>query len=64
MKSCSNCQHSVLGFSDVESEGPLLKCHRYPPTLLVVAGEIAQAFPDAYEVCGEHSEQAPPTETP
>lgn len=55
---CANCNYAQPAISDEPDEGPLWKCHRYPPTLLVVDDEIIQAFPDADEVCGEHSDMA------
>jgi hypothetical protein len=41
--------------SDITEEGPLLKCRRFPPGLLVLDGEIVQALPDASNPCGEFS---------
>jgi hypothetical protein len=52
---CGQCSHAQPVISDDESEGPILKCHRYPPTLFVLDGEVTQAFPDAVDACGEWS---------
>jgi len=54
--SCSRCVHSRSTISDVEAEGQLLKCHRYPPVLFVLDDELRQGHPDAVEACGEHAE--------
>lgn len=51
---CANCIHSTPVLSDHPHEGPILKCHRYPPVLIILDGDVSQAHPDAYEVCGEH----------
>lgn len=53
--SCATCRHSRPVLSDIEEEGPLLKCHRYPAQMLVVDGDVIQAQPDADEPCGEWS---------
>jgi hypothetical protein len=55
MSECATCKHSEPVLSDIETEGPLLKCRRYPPTVLVLDGEVIQAFPDASDPCGEWS---------
>ena len=39
--------------SDLESEGPMLKCLRYPPSLFVIDGRVHQGSPDATDLCGE-----------
>lgn len=54
--SCSNCNYSRPAISDDPDEGPILKCHRYPPVMFVIDDEVNQSFPDAYEICGEHSD--------
>jgi hypothetical protein len=51
---CSTCQHSRPTLTDPPEE-PILKCHRYPPVLLVLNGELLQSWPDAVEPCGEYS---------
>ena len=50
---CQVCVHSRPVISDVAAEGPLLKCYRYPPVLVVINGEPVQLHPDADESCGE-----------
>lgn len=50
---CATCCHSRPTISDVESEGPLLKCVRYPPTVVVLDGVLLGVQPDADEPCGE-----------
>lgn len=60
---CVNCRYSRVdhepdqGFDD----GPLLRCHRYPPTLVVIDGEPAQILPDvrADDWCGEYRQPLP-----
>ena len=54
LQSCSSCRHSRPTLTDGDPE-PILKCHRYPPTLFVLDDELTQAFPDANEPCGEWS---------
>lgn len=53
---CATCYYSRAVISDEEDEGPILKCHRFPPLLFVFEDEIIQAFPDADEWCGEYKE--------
>ena len=55
MDACAECTYSELTFSDFDSEGPLLKCWRYPPVLFVIHGELSQSSPDASQLCGEFS---------
>ena len=50
---CSVCIFSRVAVSSVEEEGPLLKCHRYPPVVIVFDGDVTQTLPDAEEWCGE-----------
>jgi hypothetical protein len=50
--SCATCRHSQPTITD-DDDQPILKCHRYPPTLFVLDGELTQAWPDANHVCGE-----------
>jgi hypothetical protein len=50
---CAQCRFSRPTISDNPEEGPILKCHRYPPTLMVIDDEVIQAYPDANEWCGE-----------
>lgn len=49
---CESCKHSRPTITD--DFEPLLKCHRYPPQLFVLAGVVNQAWPDANEPCGEY----------
>lgn len=49
---CMNCRFSRPALSDEDNE-LMLKCHRYPPVLLVLDGDVIQAYPDAAEWCGE-----------
>jgi hypothetical protein len=53
MLSCVDCHHAAVSVSDIESEGPLLFCHRYPPVLFILDGHVTQAHPEADEICGE-----------
>lgn len=53
---CSTCNYSAPTIGD-DSE-PVLKCRRFPPVLFVLDGQPTQAFPDAVDPCGEHSEVA------
>lgn len=52
---CTNCRFSRPHISDHEEEGPILKCHRYPPVVMATEEEIIQTFPSADEWCGEWS---------
>ena len=54
---CDECVYSVLSVSDREDEVVVLKCRRYPPTLMMGSDdEIVQSFPDAIDRCGEFAE--------
>ncbi len=57
VKDCSTCVFSEPMISDEENEGPLLKCLRYPPTLMRIGQELIQVNPDANTKCGEYQEQ-------
>lgn len=48
---CNGCVYAVPQFGD--DEELLLRCRRYPPTVLAFNEEIAQTFPDANMRCGE-----------
>lgn len=50
---CTNCRFSRPSISDIPEESLILKCHRYPPTLLVDGDGLLQSFPSADEWCGE-----------
>lgn len=50
---CTGCIYAKVTFDD-EDGMPLMKCRRYPPTIVIFADEIAQSFPDAHERCGEY----------
>jgi hypothetical protein len=56
MNFCSNCSFSRPTISDEPTEGPILKCHRYPPQLFILDESVTQAFPDATDACGEWAE--------
>jgi hypothetical protein len=58
MMTCAECAHSRPALTDVENE-PILKCHRYPATIFVFDGEIAQTYPEADEPCGEWRSNTP-----
>lgn len=53
MNDCMECRWALPSVSDDPDEGVVLKCRRYPPQLLVLNGELAQASPDAVTRCGE-----------
>ncbi len=57
MNDCSTCVFSEPTISDDPDEGPLLKCLRYPPSLLWMGDHMVQANPDASARCGEYQEQ-------
>lgn len=56
---CTDCRYSQVdhdpdgGFDD----GPLLRCHRYPPSVVAVDGEVVQTWPNVgpEDWCGEHT---------
>lgn len=50
--SCSGCYFSVPTVTD--DEQLTTKCRRYPPALVMVNGDLMQAFPDASHICGEY----------
>lgn len=49
---CDGCWYAVPTISD--DQQPMVKCHRFPPAIFVHEGEVAQAFPDASDRCGEY----------
>lgn len=49
---CGGCDFAMPVISD--DGKPIVKCRRYPPTQLVLNGDIVQSFPDAAERCGEY----------
>lgn len=53
---CSTCNYSAPMIGD--DGDPVLKCRRYPAALFVWDGHVTQAFPDAVDPCGEHSDVA------
>lgn len=58
-KECSDCIHSRVTVSDVEEEGPILKCHRFPPVMMVINSQVVQGYPDADQYCGEWKTNTP-----
>ncbi len=62
MSGCASCRFSQVDHEPGEGydDGPLLRCHRYPPTVMGVEGEVVQTWPNVQAVdwCGEY--QAPP----
>jgi hypothetical protein len=69
MGSCADCRYSQIDHDDDGSfeDGPLLRCHRFPPQLLALDGDVAQSWPNVTETdwCGEHAAagSATPTDT-
>jgi hypothetical protein len=51
---CEGCVYANPAISDIEEEGPLMFCHRYPPQLFILDGELTQAYPQALNGCGEY----------
>lgn len=58
MDDCSDCAFSEIHFDDDDGE-PLLKCQRYPRTVVVLEGELYALFPDADGRCGEYKPESP-----
>lgn len=56
---CPTCRWSNPVLSDIEEEGPLLNCQRYPPQLFAFEDQVTQAWPkmEDGDWCGEYSEQ-------
>lgn len=50
---CTVCIFSEVGMSDNISDGLVLKCCRYPPTVVSLGAELVQTRPDAVGWCGE-----------
>lgn len=51
----SNCDGCFFATPTVTDDAELgVKCHRFPPVIFVLEGEVTQTFPDAYDKCGEY----------
>lgn len=63
MSGCADCRYSQVDHEPDEGydDGPLLRCHRYPPTVFGLDGEATQTWPNvrAEDWCGEHRKAAP-----
>jgi hypothetical protein len=59
MASCADCRYSQIDHDDDGSfeDGPLLRCHRFPPQTFGLDGSAAQTWPNVTETdwCGEHA---------
>jgi hypothetical protein len=55
-QNCNLCRYSSLGVIEggEEDNEPVLKCMRYPPTVVWVESGMAQLNPEAVAVCGEY----------
>lgn len=55
---CTTCRYSQIDHDPGEGfdDGPLLRCHRYPPTVVALGDEPVQTWPNvgANDWCGEH----------
>lgn len=54
---CTSCRFSQVDHDDEGFvDGPLLRCHRYPPTVASVGDEMAQTWPNVgpEDWCGEY----------
>jgi hypothetical protein len=62
---CTNCRYSRVDHEPDGSygDGPLLRCHRYPPQLVTMEGMPAQSWPNVgpEDWCGEYEPE--PTRT-
>jgi hypothetical protein len=56
--SCTSCRYSQVDHSDDGGfdDGPLLRCHRYPPQVIGVGDDVVQTWPNVGpgDWCGEH----------
>lgn len=52
--SCDTCRFARPTISDNPNEGPILKCHRHPPIIINLDGDVVQTNPDAGDWCGEY----------
>lgn len=52
--SCDTCRHASPAIAD-DGQDLLLHCRRYPPTIIVVDGDVAQTWPtmQGTDTCGE-----------
>jgi len=65
-RNCNMCRYSSLGIIEVgehNDDEPVLKCMRYPPTVIWIDEGMAQLNPEAVAVCGEYSPSAGNTPT-
>ncbi len=53
--SCEGCFYAVPTVLDDDDVG--MKCHRYPPTIVVYEGEMTQVTVDAINRCGEYKKE-------
>jgi hypothetical protein len=62
--SCPSCCYSQVDHEDDNGfdDGPLLRCHRFPPTVIALGGELVQTWPNVKETdwCGEYQLIPPP----
>jgi hypothetical protein len=67
MADCSSCRFSRVDYMEGEGydDGPLMRCHRYPPQIFVVDGDPAQTWPNIGpdDWCGEHQEETRKADT-
>lgn len=52
--SCGTCRHTAI---DIDDDGPVYTCRRYPPQITGDSTEAGQAWPtvELTDWCGEHS---------
>lgn len=55
IQACSTCVFAQPVISDVPDQGPIMKCHRYPPLVVFNGDGLVQVWPDADEWCGEYA---------
>jgi hypothetical protein len=64
MAGCLTCRYSQVDHAPDEGydDGPLMRCHRYPPQVFALGDEAAQTWPNVGpdDWCGEHRPERRP----
>jgi hypothetical protein len=64
MANCVDCRYSQVDHQEGDGfdDGPLLRCHRYPPQVFALGDEAAQTWPNVTpdDWCGEHRPERRP----